>query len=655
MQNKRYVWDIETPMGCTLFVFYDIDTHSFITFEISAYKNQLNGLIKFLEETASCDFVGFNSLNFDGQVSRFIWDTYHEWHEFTGIEIAPIVSKWASDLIEDMNIGSFPPYRENYLIGRHIDLLRIQHFDNKNRRVGLKRLEYEMDAENIEEMGVHHTHFDFTPEEIEELYYYCKNDVIETYHNYLYVIGEVEHSIYKGNNQLEIREALSKEFGVDLTNASNSKYGDEIIKIRYCQETKIAYEELPRKGTFRKTLKLKHGIPNHISFQTEYLQKILKSLYKQEISVDDEFSVEVHIGKQIHDLKLGGIHNRIKYKQYHTDDEYVIIDADVTGYYPRTIINNEYAPAHLNKKAFINAYTWIVEERERLKPQAKKDKHIKGIVSGYKEAAVSVYGKSGDVNNWLYDPQMRLNVCIAGELSILMLIEALELSGIECIMSNTDGAMFMVPRKEIDLFYEICKNWCATTKYQLEFAEFKSIWFLTVNDYLGVKIDGEKKFKGDFLQDTELHKTKSWRVIRLGLAEYFLNGTDPETFINNFNNIYDFCARSSSGDTFTHYQISDNQQNKLPKVIRYYVAKDGYKIMKLVNDHVDTRARDTNVQPATKPKLVCNRLHEDTHKHHLENVDRQWYIDQINEMVFQLEKGKKPKKQKINPNQITLF
>ncbi len=38
-----------------------------------------------------------------------------------------------------------------------IDLFKIHHFDNKNRRVSLKRLEFEMDLENIEEMPIHHT------------------------------------------------------------------------------------------------------------------------------------------------------------------------------------------------------------------------------------------------------------------------------------------------------------------------------------------------------------------------------------------------------------------------------------------------------------------------------------------------------------------
>jgi hypothetical protein len=43
----------------------------------------------------------------------------------------------------------------------------------------------------------------------------------------------------------------------------------------------------------------------------------------------------------------------------------------------------------------------------------------------------------GDPSNWMYDPQARLHICIAGQLAILMLIEQLEMEGFKCFMSNT--------------------------------------------------------------------------------------------------------------------------------------------------------------------------------------------------------------------------
>lgn len=651
------VHDIETPKGCFLISIFMPSTGKWIDFLINQYQNDLYKLIKFLDDNSYYYFVGFNNLTFDGQVVEWIYRNYEKWENLSGKQIAALIWEYAQDVIDATNNGGFPPFREDQLSFKPIDVFKIQHFDNKNRRVGLKRLEYEMDAEDVREMKISHLKEDFTQEEVEDLIYYCHNDVLNTYRNYLYVIGEVDNTIYKGNNQIEIREAIFEKFGFNCLNHSNSKFGDEIIKKLYCEEANISYTNLPKKGTFRKFVEFKWGIPKYVSFKTPELQEFLQRMKAKKIGATEEFEESVKLFNQVHTFALGGIHNVIENKQYHSDDEYIIIDADVTGYYPRTIINNRFSPAHLNKDAFINAYSWVVNERESLKPQAKKDRKIKGIVGGYKEAGNAAYGKMGDMTNWMYDPQARLNVCIAGEMSILMLIEDQELAGNQCIMSNTDGATFLVKRTEIDKFYEICNKWCELTKYALEFAEFKHMWFLTVNDYLAVKMDGEVKRKGDFLIDTELHKNKSFRVIPLGLSEYFINGVEPEEFVNSFDNIFHFCGRSTAGDTYYHqyYDISDKCWKSLPKLIRYYVSKQGVKVMKIVKEDNDTNASDTNIRPAEYKKIICNNLMPSTHKEHLEKVDRQWYIDEIKKIIYRLNTGKKLKSVKVNPNQISLF
>ena len=46
---------------------------------------------------------------------------------------------------------------KNELSLKQIDLFKINHYDNKNQSGESKRLEFEMDLENIEEMPIHHT------------------------------------------------------------------------------------------------------------------------------------------------------------------------------------------------------------------------------------------------------------------------------------------------------------------------------------------------------------------------------------------------------------------------------------------------------------------------------------------------------------------
>lgn len=668
---SKFVLDWESPKGCFLACFYDVENDIYIDMQINKYRNDIYKFVKFWDDHKNDIFIGYNSLGFDAQLTRYILNNYENWFNLSGHQIAGLIHEFGGEVIDNGKYGLFPPYREEVLPGINIDIFKIQHFDNKNRRVGLKRLEYEMDAENIEEMGIPPGKEDFTEREIEDLIFYCHNDIKETYRNYLYIIGECENTWYKGSNEIEIREALKETFGFNCLNWSNSKYGDEIIKTLYCKEAGVKYEHLPKRGTFRKTISFNKGIPSHISFETKELSRFLNSIRDKEIKASDEFEEVVEFKGQKYTFALGGIHNQIENKAYDSDDEYVIIDADVTSYYVATILNNEYAPAHLKKKAFCNAYRWIYDERVRLKPLSKNDKKIKGVVSGYKEAGVAVYGKSGDMSNWLYDPQMRLNTCIAGELSILMLIEAQELANNQCIMANTDGATFYIKRCEINKFMKICEEWMSKTNYGLEFFTFKKLYFLSVNDYIGEwdtyyvgdewkpyidPVMGKIKSKGDFLTSTHLHKNKSFRAIPLALTEYFINGIKPEEYINSFDNIFHFTGRSSAGDNYTHtgWDVHRNEM-KLPKLIRYYPAKEGIRIKKMVKAHVDTGARDTNLSPAELPKFVCNRLPKDSHEFHLNNVDRQWFIDKANEVIFRIEHGKKPKNIKKDPNQLNLF
>lgn len=653
-QQINIVYDIETIKGHFLFVGYNIDSKKWIQFSIWKKQNQLLDLIKFLEFFKNANYIGYNNLNFDGQVIEYIWRNYENFLNLSNLEISSLISTFASDVINDTNFGKFPPYQESNLTFRQIDLFKIAHYDNKNRRVGLKRLEYEMDMDNVEELPVPVNKISFTKEEAKDLVDYCYHDVKATYLFYKHLTGDVEHETYKNVNQLEIRDSLSEEFKEDFTNYSESKYGDEILKLLYSKELGCDYKELPRKGTFRKKLRFKDGIPYYVKFNNLEFKKLLNTLKKTELPVDGNFEYNIIIDNNTITVGSGGLHNIIENKVYESNDEYIILDADVSSYYPATILNNEYSPKHLNKKAFLRAYKWAFDKRIELKPLSKKDKKIAGIVLGYKNALNSSYGKMGDMQNWLYDPQQRLNICIAGQLSLLMLTEMLHEKGIQTIMQNTDGLSVYCKKTDVDLFYSICNEWIKITNYILEYKEYKAMYFLSVNDYIAIDIDNNVKYKGSFLISTDLHKNKSNRIIPLALKEYFINKKNVEDFINNYSNIYDFCARSTAGNTFYHATYNkDGSEIKLPKLIRYYTAKKGVNIMKTVKEGNDTNAKNTNVKPADKLKTILNKV--ENVEYHLSNIDRQWYIDEVNKIIYRLETGKKPKDIFKDPNQLSLF
>jgi hypothetical protein len=651
---KILVYDIETLVEMFfIYVFVpDIDAH--YEFEVSASKNELDAFIKFSEEHAEHYWTGYNNLRFDSQVVEWILRNYENWHEKSSLEICALIAQKAADVIHDANFDVFPEYRESDLSFKQIDLFKINHFDNKNRMVSLKRLQFEMDYENIEEMPVHHTKVNMTPTDRFVTRTYCKNDVMATYEFYKITIGNTEHPLYKGNNQIELRQDIEQEFNIPCLNYSDSKIGDEMIKKYYCQEKNISYKELPKKGFFRKDVVVNKCIAQYVTFQTNELKTFLSRIKKLKLGMQDDFKEEIHFYGNVYSFMKGGIHTENKPEIFEANDEYEIIDWDVSSYYPAIIINNGKYPQHLGKE-FLRGYKQMFDKRLELKPLAKKDKRIKGIVGALKLAVNSVYGKSSDMQSWIYDRQLTMFTTITGELSLMMLIEAYELKGIHVISANTDGVTIMIKKCDIELMKSINEWWMNLTSYELERTDYQKIIFSTVNDYLAIKTDGEIKKKGDFLTDFELHKNKSARIVPLALEQYFVNNIPIDDTICSHNNIYDFCLRQKASKDF-HYEGLNRARGEktiYDKLIRYYVSNTGEKLLKVKNASCDTNAAAiSQVEAGEWVMVVCNFLPKD---HPMTNINYAYYIEKCERILNKILMEGRKRKITINPNQLNLF
>jgi DNA polymerase elongation subunit (family B) len=390
MKSPVIITDIETMLEYFLCVCYDPQNDKWHEFEVSKWKNTLDMMVHYFDDKKDHYFVTYNGLRFDSQVLEFIIRTHEEWHELSGLEICKIISQTATDTIHDSNYGVLPKYRESQLSFKIIDLFEVHHFSNKNRMVSLKRLEFEMDMENIEEMPIHHTKENLTEEDIKTTIDYCYNDVQATYQFYRVTIGDCDHPLYKGNNQIQLRQDIQEEFDIPCLNYSDSKIGDEMIKKYYCEEKGIEYKELPKKGTFTNVY-VKNCIADYVSFQTPELQQFLQRIKKIKLGIQDDFKEEIHFYDNVYSFMKGGLHTENKPEVFEADEDHEIIDWDVSSYYPAIIINNGRFPRHLGKQ-FLAGYKRMFERRLELKPLAKTDKKIKGIVGALKLAVNSVYG-----------------------------------------------------------------------------------------------------------------------------------------------------------------------------------------------------------------------------------------------------------------------
>lgn len=223
--------------------------------------------------------------------------------------------------------------------------------------------------------------------------------------------------------------------------------------------------------------------------------------------------------------------------------------------------------------------------------EAKKSGNML-LSDALKLSSNSVYGKSNDINSFLYDPKFTMQITLNGQLLLTLLAESLvnNIKDMEVIQVNTDGITVKINRHYIDDYYKICKDWESLTQLTLEYVEYSRMVIGDVNNYLAVTTKDKIKNKGRFEVDKVVgnepayHKDNSFRIVPLALQEYFVNGVSIEDTILNHKNIYDFCGRQKfKSDSYgqIHYLKEDQQiTEKQQKNVRYYISNTGATFIK---------------------------------------------------------------------------
>lgn len=432
--SKQLVYDLETLKGLFLATFYNLETEEFKEFEISVYQNDLYSLIKFYNNSNIDEAIGYNNLDFDAQVMEFILNSFDSWHDKSGHDIAELIHKFVQNLIENSNYGIRVPYR-NFSVNQ-LDCFKILGLDNEARRTSLKNLQCVLNMESVETMPIDHNTSVLTVAEVQAIKSYCKNDVKSTAVVYNLIKGDTDHALHKGKNLLILREDIQKEFGINCKNFSDLKLGDELMKVSYAKRIKKEVKDLPKKGTFRTSIKLEECLASYIKFKGKNFNELLEKIKGTTLKSEDALKYVVKYGNTEYNLMLGGLHSCNSNEVYIANDQYDIITCDVNSMYPAGIINNKVYPKHLGSE-LLEVYTEKYQERVSLKPFAKTDKSIAAKVEALKLMMNGFYGKMGSKDSLFYDKKALLTVTLSGQLSLLMLIEMLELEGCKVVIANT--------------------------------------------------------------------------------------------------------------------------------------------------------------------------------------------------------------------------
>jgi hypothetical protein len=555
-------YDVETLVNCFTCTAIDDNDNGWV-FEISERKNDFHNLINWLDwiRDTGKEMCGFNNLGFDYLVLFYIYSR--------GLKNAEQIYTVAQRVINAARSGV--PYKEPILF-KQIDLYKIHHFDNKARLTGLKQIEFAMRMDRVLEMPFPHN-VPIATSDIPALLDYNRHDVIAT-----------RDFARDSADKIDLRRELSAIYSPAFMNYSDSKLGKQII-IRELKKGGV--ECYDKNGNARQTprpdgIPVSHIILDSVQFKSHAFNSILTD-YKRLIIRETKgvnLGLDVNVRGVDFSFGFGGIHASVKKKIYRSNDTHIIIDADVTSYYPNMSIRHGFYPAHLGEK-FPPVYEGMYDIRAAHK-KAKRKK----LSEAYKMGLNCVYGESNEPFSPFFDPRMTMGITINGQLFLAMLAERLMWNKeFEIIQANTDGLTFYMPRSMVAEYYAICEQWQKETKLELEFVEYSQMIVRDVNNYIAQSTAGDVKLKGAYNHKVEWHKDHSFLIVPKAASESLLTGKPVADIIRNHPDVFDFLGFLKAKNRTTELMVG---REKYHGSVRYVVSKTGDPAFKVMPPVIST-------------------------------------------------------------------
>lgn len=632
--SNHWSYDIEVYPNVFTMATTHIVSGTQYYFEISPWRDDRVALEKFLYwmKDAGQEQVGFNNQGYDFPVVNFLFMM------LPGGVTNQMIYEKSKSIIESDDKTKWdhiiPTWKQ--WIPQH-DLYKINHFDNRNKRTSLKMIEFNRGMDNIKDLPYDPGTF-LNQEQAYWLGIYNLHDDDAT-----------AGFAYDCREAIQLRYDFGNKYNLDIRNDSDSSIGTKYFKKKLIENGLPVDKSTPRneginlgeiifpyvtferpefqavvnflhKTTIYETKEaLNHHKPGYELLQYmnrdklrtrnlpeniyEYYgvkfpkkQRALTGKWSTKVNAfPDNFDIEkyadyisadhLHVivdGFQF-DFGTGGIHGSVSSRIVRSDENGVIIDVDVASYYPNIGIKNGLYPAHLGP-AFCSIYQEVYQER-----LAHPKKQFKTINSALKLALNSVYGNSNNIYSMFYDPKYTMQTTINGQLMLCMLSEQLmKVPGLELIQINTDGVTYKTPRQYREHTMNLCRWWESFTKLTLEDEEYKAMYIMNVNNYIGEFADGSLKNKGyyeyDLAANNLWHKDFSKLVVSKAAEAVLVRGENLEDFIRNHKNLLDFCLRTKvrRSDKLIIKYPDGRPSDELQRITRYYASKHGGKFYKVM-------------------------------------------------------------------------
>ena len=640
-----YIYDIEVFKKDNLFVFRD-----YFTKEWTVIHNNLDALRKFYLANRDSLFVGYNSHSYDSNVMRAYLQGKNPFHVSKAIiesDDRSLAYKmfdtkktplFGMDLYQD-NRG-FSLKEHSAFLGINIKETEVD-FDidrplfNWQTIIKENNLSYDME---IEKLATELSKITGVPESnivmlilgnglveentLNEIY--CKNDVLATEKRFEQNIG-----------MLVAKAAIALYFGLDkmALSMTNANLTAELL----------GAERTPDRGDELD----KYELPEGFEIESETIRQAFMT---DEFEANDKGHASVSLDVPRRDvtevLGVGGIHGA-KESFIHVGNFHA---RDVGSLYPNTMVLFDYLSRNIPEDKR-HIYQMLLDERMKAKYSDDQFIDIKGVqiptkllINGFKLPLNTKYGAMGAEFNKLYDPRMRLLVCITGQMAMWDLLEKIE-DHATIIQSNTD-AHYYIPFSEEDekAIDEIANDWMKRTGYTLDDDPFKAIFQKDVNNYLAITDKGKVKFKGAIGLTNGLKVSKA--IVSNAFINYVVAGKDYKEFINECDELRQFQMVTKTGYTFDDTIVRDinGNETKAQKVNRTFAIKDPNKaveIFKVKRGAVIEEEGTTIVGDDSYTKGLPNAPEYYAIDNEaigdgwitLDDIDKEYYINQVEDLL----------------------
>jgi len=609
LAGGNIIVDVEIYYNYYLILMMECSTNKCVKFVIDRDTGECFNERKLSWIMLNYTTVGFNSWKFDLQLI---------WYSFINQNTQKL-----KELANDLTIGGMltrdtqEKYQYQLFKMSHVDLIEVCPLQGS-----LKLYAGRLHAKRIQDLPFDHLELveEWQKPIVDD---YCHNDLQSTKLTFDFCA-----------ERLKLRAEIGQEYNIDVMSKSDAQIAEAVIskELRKIKGGKLSDHGIKTGTTYT------YDIPPYIQYATPSLLELLEKVKASKFVVNSYGYLDtpkpledciVKIGDLECKFGIGGLHSCENNIAYKADDEYIIVDKDVTSYYPEIILTCNLYPEHLGT-AFLDVFRGFKNKRVEAKKlkQFTKDKGLKIFING-------TSGKLNSVYSNIYSPKCYFQMTLTGQLAILMLAEMIVCQGMKVISANTDGIVIYCRKDQYETLEYWIKYWSELTKFNTEETQYQAYYGRDVNAYFALKLDGSVKVKGPYSEvgsqsGTQLDNNPITLICSDAIKALLSKGTPIEQTIKECKDITRFITLRNVKSPGAH-----KNGHYLGKVVRWYYAKGELGTINTVGTN--------NKVPMTEGGKPCMDLPETFPN----DIDYDKYINITKEILYDIGYNERPRQIKF--------